>query len=193
MSGQLTIIGGGRVGLSLALDLATSLRFDRVTVIDRAGEAPTLLNTRTDIAYRSILPDALVPHPPVPEETLGGSLIFCVPDDDLLPVAAAWSEALRSHGSMAIQHAVHTSGLHTREALAPLRGSGASLASWHPIVALARPRRGAFRLITFGIEGDADAVAWARALTHDLGTESILVDPDGAPDDDAFPFLTAAN
>lgn len=178
MSGQLTIIGGGRVGLSLALDLATQLRFDRVTVIGRAREAPALLNVRADIAYCSIPPDALVPYPPVPEETLGGSLIFCVPDDDLPPVAAAWSEALRSHGSRAVRHAVHTSGLHTREALAPLRGSGASLASWHPIVALARPRRGAFRLITFGVEGDPDAVAWARALTHDLGAESILVDPD---------------
>jgi predicted short-subunit dehydrogenase-like oxidoreductase (DUF2520 family) len=177
MSGQLTIIGAGRVGLSLALDLATPLRFERVTVIGRAREVPPSLGSRTDIAYRSVFPGKLVPDPPLFEEALGGSLIFCVPDDDLGPVATAWSEALHPHGPEAVRHAVHTSGLHTCDALGSLRASGASLASWHPIIALSRPRRGAFRLITFGVEGDSDAIAWVRSLAQDLGAESILVDP----------------
>jgi predicted short-subunit dehydrogenase-like oxidoreductase (DUF2520 family) len=177
MSGQLTIIGAGRVGLSLALDLATPLRFERVTVVGRARETPSLLGARTGIAYRSVPRDGLIPEPPLPEEALDGSLMFCVSDDDLGPVAAAWGEALRPHGPAAVRHAVHTSGLHTGEALASLRDSGASIASWHPIIAISRPRRGAFRLVTFGIEGDPDATAWAQALTQDLGAESILVEP----------------
>lgn len=181
MTGQLTIIGAGRIGLSLALDLATPVRFERVTVLGRAPEVPALLAGRTDIAYRSVPADKLVPDPPVPEEVLGGSLLFCVSDDDLRPVAAAWSETLSPHGPTAVQNAVHTSGLHTCETLAPLRRSGASLASWHPIISLSRPRRGAFRLITFGIEGDPEAVAWIQALTHDLGAESVLVDPSAKP------------
>jgi predicted short-subunit dehydrogenase-like oxidoreductase (DUF2520 family) len=177
MSGQLTIIGAGRVGLSLALDLATPLRFERVTVVGRSRETPPLLGARTDISYRSVPHDGLIPDPPLPEEAMGGSLIFCVSDDDLAPVAVAWGEALQPHGPTVIRHAVHTSGLHTHEALSSLRGSGASLASWHPIIALSRPRRGAFRLVSFGIEGDPEAIAWAQALTQDLGAESILVDP----------------
>lgn len=177
MSGQLTIIGAGRIGLSLALDLATPLRFERVTVLGRAPELPSLLESRADIVYRTVCPDTLLPDPAAVEEALGGSLVFSVPDDDLTPLADAWSEALGPGGPEGVRHAVHTSGLHTCEALASLRGNGASVASWHPIVALSRPRRGAFRLITFGVEGDSEAVAWVRALTEDLGAESILVEP----------------
>lgn len=177
MSGPLTIIGAGRVGLSLAVDLATPLRFGRVTVIGRASEVPALLGARTDIGYRTVSPDTLLPDPRVQEEALGGSLIFCVSDDDLAPVATAWGSALKGNGPEALQHAVHTSGLHRCDTLSSLRGCGASLASWHPIIALPRPRRGAFRLITFGVEGDREAVAWVRALTEDLGAESVLVDP----------------
>lgn len=176
MSGQLTIIGAGRVGLSLALDLATPPRFDRVTVVGRGSEVPALLGARTDIVYRTVSPDTRLPAPAVCEEALSGSLIFCVPDDDLTPVASAWGGALHPHGPAGVEHAVHTSGLHTCEALAPLRRSGASLASWHPIIALSRPKRGAFRLITFGVEGDPEAVAWVESLTADVGAESIVVD-----------------
>lgn len=181
MSGQLIVIGAGRVGLSLALDLATSLRFDGVAVVGRSTEVPALLGSRTDISYRVVPSGALVPDPPLSGGAPETSLLFCVADDNLSGLAAAWAEALDDHGSSTVRHAIHTSGLHRGEVLAPLRAAGAAVASWHPLVSLASPRRGAFRLVTFGVEGDADAVAMARDLSRVLGAESVLVKPEVKP------------
>jgi predicted short-subunit dehydrogenase-like oxidoreductase (DUF2520 family) len=181
MSGQLIVVGAGRVGLSLALDLATSLRFDGVTVVGRSPAPPAILESRTDIAYRAVPSGALVPDPPIPGGAADTSLLFCVTDDSLHRLAAAWGGALEPFGGSAIRHAIHTSGLHPGEALAPLRSAGAVVASWHPIVSIAGPRRGAFRLVTFGVEGDEEAVAWARDLGSDLGADSVLVKAGSKP------------
>ena len=57
---------------------------------------------------------------------------------------------------------LHTSGVHSAQALAPWRERGVAVAAWHPLVAVAAPSRGAFRGVWFGVDGDEVAIAGRR-------------------------------
>ncbi len=173
MSEHLFVVGPGRVGGSLALDLAHAGRFESVTVVGR-GEAPPDPIARSDrIRYVAAGADGAVAEP-LGETRPPEALVFCVPDDRLREVVAAWAAGVPPQGAK-LRYAVHTSGLHDAEALAPLRRHGAAVASWHPLLAIGTPRRGRFRACTFGVEGDPAAVEWASGLALELGATAVRV------------------
>lgn len=127
------------------------------------------------------------------------TVVFCVPDDALEGAAAAWARALppgrrgaapgeaapraadRAHDPAGTPAgagvALHTSGVHGADALAPLRDAGRAVAAWHPLTALSRPRADAFRGATFTVEGDAPAARRARRLAGSLGGRSKELEP----------------
>ncbi|MGH7539384.1 MAG: Rossmann-like and DUF2520 domain-containing protein [Gemmatimonadota bacterium] len=174
---HITIVGAGRVGASLAVDLAPLTRFGSVTVVGRRPAPPPLLAGRGDVGYREIAVGGALPDPLLPERTGAAVLLFCVPDDALAGLAARWGRELASSRG-APRLALHTSGVHPAAVLAPLRSAGAAIAGWHPLLALAGPRQGAFRSATFGVEGDDEATAWGSELARELGARVVRVRPE---------------
>jgi predicted short-subunit dehydrogenase-like oxidoreductase (DUF2520 family) len=177
MSSPIVIVGEGRVGLSLAADLIGPP--DRsVTVVGQSPDRPPFLRDHPGVTY-------LVTH--VPEASFGELLeaqlmaggdpvvIFCVPDDDLCTVARAWSESM----GFKPRAVLHTSGVHSAEALAPWREHGVAVAAWHPLVAVAAPTRAAFVGVWFGVDGDEVAARIGSELAERLGGRTHVVRPEG--------------
>ena len=100
-------------------------------------------------------------------------VIIATTDAAIGPVA----EALASAGFHA-GLALHTSGARGRDALAPLSAAGVSCGVLHPFQTIASPDRGvlALRGATFRVEGDPEALAWARRIARQLGGRAIEID-----------------
>ncbi len=177
MSPPIVIVGEGRVGLSLAADLLDAMD-STITVVGRSPDRPSFLRDLPEVTY-------LVTR--VPEASFGESIdkligaegdpivIFCVPDDDLAAVAREWSEST----GLTPRAVLHTSGVHSAQALAPWRERGAAVAAWHPLVAVAAPARGAFRGVWFGMDGDELAARAGSELAERLGGRTHVVRPEG--------------
>jgi predicted short-subunit dehydrogenase-like oxidoreductase (DUF2520 family) len=141
---MITIVGGGRMGRGLA------------GALSGAGERVTLWSRRE--AAGAV------------EEAVGGAatIVLAVPDDAIAVVATA----LASAGVVNREQVVlHLSGLHGRDALAPLGSSGAALGSMHPLQTVSDPEtaperwRGAYA----AVEGDELAVGEGERLARLLG------------------------
>lgn len=194
---RLILVGPGRLGLSLAADLAAAGLVEAPVVVGRRPDAPPFLARRVPAArYLAATPGARAAGAPsagadegdgpagVPSaEALArafdgrpaDALFFAVPDDALAPAAAAWAAVYARSDLPAPGVVLHTSGFHGSEALAPLAEAGASPGSWHPLTAIAAPRRGAFRDRSVGIEGRGAAVALAEALAEAVGARPVRV------------------
>lgn len=180
--GPLAIVGAGRVGSSLAIDVARAGRFDPVTLVCRSDPAPAPSSrlTALDIAVVGADPETGLPD----LAAVGAAdyvVAFCVPDDRLEETVSSWTAGCEAGRIGAPSWALHTSGLHSAEALAPLRGVGAAVAACHPLVAIARPGAGRFRGVTFGIDGDPEAVALAVELAAAVGGTPRRIRPEARP------------
>lgn len=148
------IVGGGRVGASLALDLA---RLEPPIGVIDPSPVPELAGV-----------EGVSVHPPdVGVEggaALSPTVVFAVPDDLLARTARRWADRAEAIPALRPAVALHTSGFHPAEILSPLRRLGATLGSWHPVLAVSRPGPGRFARATVTIEGDAAAVREARRL-----------------------------
>ncbi len=177
MSSPIVIVGEGRVGLSLAADLIDASD-STITVVGRSPNRPSFLRDLLGVTYLvTRVPEASF------RESLGEQIgaegdpivIFCVPDDDLAAVAREWSEST----SLTPRAVLHTSGVHSAQALAPWRERGVAVAAWHPLVAVAAPTRGAFRGVWFGVDGDEVATQTGSELAARLGGRTHVVRPEG--------------
>lgn len=172
------IVGGGRLGLSLAAALTTIESLRRVALVGRQPERPGFLVDHDRVAYATVeTSDALWPESPAAR--LG--VVFAVDDDQLATATEDWSGLLarrRPAGGPLI--AVHTSGFHPAEVLDPIgRRTGASVGGWHPLIAVAEPSADVFEGVTVGIEGQPDAVAWAREISHAVGAIPVTIPAGG--------------
>lgn len=181
------VVGPGRVGLSLAAALRESGAVQRVWVSGRRSERPGFLRGRGEIQYG--VRERWTRELPGREadELL---LFFCVPDGEIPAAARDWGRALSDAGVLGadsgsaptLRAAFHTSGLRPASDLEPLAeaaGPGPPpFASLHPLCAVARPDREAFRGVTFGVEGDREAVEVATGLAEALGRRAVRVSPD---------------
>lgn len=196
---RLVVVGPGRLGLSLAVDLAAAGVLEPRVVVGRRPAPPPFLRRHapavrylaTERDGQSGRPDgghavARVGVPPAAalSAALGGSLseaalLFAVPDDAIPGTAAAWTTALARADLPVPAIALHTSGFHRSDALAPLADGGASVGSWHPLVALAAPRREAFRGSTVGVEGESAAIGLAESIARAVGARPVRLRADG--------------
>ena len=171
---SLVVVGAGRIGASLARDLSDRGAADSITVFVRNPAMPVALLDAAHIRRAGLDAGSSA------DQRVSGvdTAVFCVPDDALRGAARAWAERVAEGRLPPARHALHTSGAHVAAALAPLRADGSSIASWHPLVALAEPGRGRFAGVTFGIEGEAAAVEEATRLTAVLGARALPVRPE---------------
>lgn len=93
--GRIVVVGSGRVGQSVAASLAEDAV---VTVVGRSAEAPALLRDAGDLEWAGLAADD-APGPPAGPARYADTLVFCVPDDALPDVAAAWADAAPRGGA----------------------------------------------------------------------------------------------
>lgn len=158
---RFSVIGPGRVGSSLAKWIAQ--RGGRLEAWVRRSPGPAPYHREFPGRYRRDLTE--IPSVPV------DLLLLCVPDWEIAGVAAAL-------GPITAHVALHVSGSRTAAVLAPLRGRGAAVGSFHPLWAfagrVARPPRG----LTVGVDGDAVALALARRLAANFGAQAFEIPPE---------------
>lgn len=150
---MITIVGGGRMGRGLATTLA------------EAGERVTLWSRRE--AAGAV------------EDAVSGArtVILAVPDDAIGPLAEALARADAVSGSQVV---LHLSGLHGRDALAPLGATGAALGSFHPLQTVSDPEtaherwKGAYA----AIEGDERACVEGERIARLLDLTPFRLGPD---------------
>lgn len=100
-------------------------------------------------------------------------LWICVTDDAIGPLARQL--AARWKGKIAL----HSSGALGSDVLAPLRKSGAALASLHPMMTFVGRGTPSLAGVPFAVEGDAAAVRVARRIAADLGGSTFSIPAGG--------------
>ena len=172
---SLSLVGAGVVGTTLTTLLAKE-RYRVLSIIGRNGPAAVQLarsvacpRVSTEIADLDRTADVI---------------LFTVRDADLAPAVKSLAsiKGLKLRGKVVL----HTSGVHSAGILAPLRKSGASVASFHPLQTFpgnAAPARlrASVRGIYFGIDGDSPAVEVAKKLAADLGGKPLDVPAEMRP------------
>jgi len=161
---QVAIVGPGRLGSTLALELARhGYRIQEIVSSGRPGSARTTRELAERVRAR--MTTKRTAH-------LGADLIwFCVPDRAIAGAARELADATRWKGKIAL----HSSGALDSDELASLRRRGAAVASVHPFMTFVRGSAPSLRGVPFGLEGDAAALRVARRIVRDLGGDVISI------------------
>lgn len=168
---DVAIIGAGRLGTTLGRALAEKgYTITALTCRRKASAA----ESRTIIGQGRALTDNAA------AARMAGVIFICLPDEVIPGVA------LRLAGNRINwpgKTVFHTSGLLPARVLQPLQERGASIASFHPVQAFPnkRMRPTHFRGITFGLEGDGNAVALAGTLVRRLGGLALVIEEKAKP------------
>ena len=165
-----SIIGPGRVGGALALALPRDQYSIERFVGTDGGTMPAVLCES-------------FPATPFVEISKAGEItsdiiLITVPDSSIAEVAGQIS---RNIGTPTV--ALHTSGALTSDVLVPLKESGSSIGSVHPLVSISNPELGPERMsgAYFCVEGDAAAVAAAENIVKGVGGVPIDIDTANKP------------
>ena len=149
------VIGTGRLGTALASALGAC----GVVVVSRAG--------------RQTLAEGL----PGPVTASASLVILAVADEGIVPLADRLAGSLSRFESEPVF--LHCSGVLDGTALESLRRKGSPVGSCHPLQTFPDrvPRPTPFRGVTFGIEGDAAALAAGRELAARLDGRAVEIEP----------------
>ncbi len=162
---SLTLVGPGRAGRAFARSwLSAGGRLREVIGRDR---------DRADRAAREIgsgNPQALAVA-----RSDCDILLLAVPDDAISPVARALA------GSVTCRHAFHLSGALPAGELSPLRQSGTSIGSLHPLRAFTGTPWETWSGAFVAIEGDQEAADAATILLQAMGARGHRIPPEGKP------------
>ncbi len=182
---EVSIIGAGRLGTTLAVALAGKGYSIRSLVARRrssAHQAASLLDGDVQaLAVKQL--DSLRP---------AGLFLITTPDDQIANLAA---QLARIDATKSKPAALHTSGALSAEALAPLRDRGWHTGSIHPLISVSdapedvTALEGAF----WSVEGDKTALRVGRAIVRDLGGRSFSIRSEDKPLYHAAAIMSAGN
>ncbi len=158
---KVNIIGAGRVG-------RTFLRLLREDAQDVASATRASAETATRETGHGHATDLTQMRP-------ADLWLLTVPDTQIASAAQTLAD---TQAPPAI--AIHCSGFHTAEIMAPLRAKGWHLASAHPNLSFANPETAAahFPGTPIGLEGDEEAVAAIDTFLTDFGAETFRIASD---------------
>jgi predicted short-subunit dehydrogenase-like oxidoreductase (DUF2520 family) len=166
-----SIVGAGRLGTALGAAL-----------VRRGWKIALVVDTDARAARegRRLIGAGRAATALAPTSRPGEVMIIAVPDGAVGRTATALA---RSGISWAGRTVLHTSGLLPAAVLEPLRRRGARTASLHPAQALSRKDApaSAFKGITWGVEGDAEAVETAGSIVRGLGGRVLLLSEKSKP------------
>ena len=161
---QVAIVGPGKVGTTLALELARAGYVIR-EVISRNGNSS--LQKAAGLARRVCARAATIE-----QASWDANIVWlCVPDGSIAAVARDLAPRTRWSGKVVF----HSSGALSSDALDALRERGAAVASVHPLMTFVKGSKPSLQGVPFGVEGDAAAVRSARRVVRDLGGEVFRV------------------
>ena len=169
---EVSIIGAGRLGTTLAVALAGCGYSIQSLVARRAQsarKAANLLDADTQVLAAKQL------------RSLNAADLFLitVPDDQIPEVARALSEI---HANRKVT-ALHTSGALSSDVLAPLREKGWQTGSIHPLMSVSGTRDGeaSLRGAFWSVEGDRSALRLGKEIVRDLGGTSFSIRSEDKP------------
>jgi len=161
---EILVAGAGRLGLQLAAAVAGA-----------GGTVRGVLSRNPSARHHPGAGGPVLGWEAAPGVLDTPLIVLAVPDDAI----PATARRLASFGPLDGRTVLHTSGLHTSDALAACREAGAAVGSWHPLgtfppLELGRAR---WRGLWTAVEGDPAAVEAARALSRRLGCRPWRIDP----------------
>lgn len=165
---NVSIIGTGRLGTTLALALAGSGYAIRSLVSrgrQSARKAARLLDAEVQVLAAKQLP-ALID---------ADVFLITVPDDQIATVARELSETDLN------ATALHTSGALSSDVLAPLREKGWHTGSIHPLLSVSAVHDAHLEGAFWSVEGDRTALRLGRQIVRDLGGKSFSIRTEDKP------------
>ena len=183
---EVSIIGAGRLGTSLAVALSRRSYSIRSIVSRRAQSARRAANLLDDNP-RVLAANKVDSLPPA------NLFLITTPDDQIAAVAALLSR-LQNNPKRKIT-ALHTSGALSSEVLAPLRLNGWNTGSIHPLISVSDSRNGATLLqgAFWSVEGDKGALRVGKAIVRDLEGRSFSISAEDKPLYHAAAVMVAGN
>jgi len=185
---SVSIIGAGRLGTALGIALADksySIRSLVARTVASARRAAKLLDHLDEDAQILAAKDVGLLRP--------ADLFLITTRDDQIAHAASELARLETTRARAQKPtALHTSGALSAEVLAPLRKSGWSTGSIHPLISVSGMTTaldGAF----WSVEGDKTALRVAKAIVRDLGGKSFSIRSEEKPLYHAAAVMSAGN
>lgn len=164
---KVSIIGGGRVGVTLGFLLARAgyrIRGVSCLRLDEAEKAVRFIGDGAPFEDNTaVVMDSRI-------------VLVTTPDDAISGVARALAETPVSWDSRLV---LHCSGFLTSDVLKPLAKQGAAIATAHPLQAIASPREAvkAIRNGFFCIEGNESALTEVETMVGHLGSRCLRIDP----------------
>jgi len=155
---RIAIVGAGRLGSSLALELSRA-GYQVSELVGRSGSRSggNARRLARKLRARFSLPQAA---------SLDAEVIwFCVPDREI----SAAARALARRGPWQGKAAFHSSGALTSGELGALARMGASVASVHPLMSFVRGVVPSLKGVPFALEGNPRALTLAARIVRNLG------------------------
>ena len=168
---EVTIIGTGRLGTTLALALAGSGYTIRSLVSrgrQSARKAARLLDADVQVLAAKQLYSLID----------ADLFLITVPDDQIPQVGRELSEI---NGDRKKITALHTSGALSSEVLAPLREKGWNTGSIHPLMSVSAVQDASLEGAFWSVEGDRSAVRLGKEIVRDLGGKSFSIRTEDKP------------
>ena len=168
---EVTIIGTGRLGTTLALALAGSGYTIRSLVSrgrQSARKAARLLDADVQVLAAKQLYSLID----------ADLFLITVPDDQIPQVARELSEINADRKKIT---ALHTSGALSSEVLAPLREKGWNTGSIHPLMSVSAVQDASLEGAFWSVEGNRSAVRLGKEIVRDLGGKSFSIRTEDKP------------
>jgi len=173
----IAIVGAGRLGTALAMRLADA-GYSIPEIVVRGNSRSLASARRLARGVGARLVTARTPR------LTAGLVWFCVPDAQISKVA----DELSRQGWRG-KTVFHSSGVLTSEVFRSLRKSGACAASVHPLMTFVKSTVPDLTDVPFAAEGDATAVAMAKAIIQKLGGKVFAIRKHDKPAYHAFATL----
>jgi predicted short-subunit dehydrogenase-like oxidoreductase (DUF2520 family) len=160
---RIAIVGPGRLGTALALELKRS----GYCISEVVCGSSSASRRKARVLAKLVRSRAVAAG-----EHLEGDLIwFCVPDREIARAARQLADRVDWSGKVAL----HSSGALVSDELRFLRLRGAAVASVHPLMTFVHRAAPSLKGVPFALEGDAAAVRVARRIVRKLGAEPFAI------------------
>lgn len=177
MSSTFAVVGPGKAGRAIANELqAVGLRLVGVLGRNRAHSTAAAQGLTSQAGLKLLTSWADI-------VSAADAVVVATPDSALIRVAkelASQTPKYDTGDESDMPIVLHVSGAVSSDVLAPLRRVGCRVGSLHPMQSLADPLA-SLRGIAWGIEGDQEAVSWARRVVELLEGTALEIQTEAKP------------